>query len=95
MLECCFDIADHVQRAVAQNHAVFTRMLDGKLHTVFDDAASRRGLSEAAQVGGKIGCLTVLLGIFLLLALVLPPGFWWFVLGVLLIFVGFWIMRCR
>ncbi|MBS7402870.1 MAG: hypothetical protein ACI3UZ_06305 [Oscillospiraceae bacterium] len=45
--------------------------------------------------GGKIGCLTVLLGIFLLLALVLPPGFWWFVLGVLLIFVGFWIMRCR
>ena len=51
------NVADHVQRAVAQNHAVFTRMLDGKLHAVFDDAASRHGLSEAAQVGGKIGCL--------------------------------------
>lgn len=46
-------------------------------------------------IGRRLGCLTVLVGIFVLLALVLPPGFWWFVLGVVLIYVGFWIIRCR
>ncbi|MEF9970765.1 MAG: hypothetical protein RRY47_01095 [Oscillospiraceae bacterium] len=46
--------------------------------------------------GGRpgIGCGIVLLGVFVLLALVLPPGFWWFTLGVFLIWLGFWIRRC-
>lgn len=43
----------------------------------------------------RIGCLTVLLGVFVFLALVLPPGFWWFMLGGVLICTGIWIIRCR
>ncbi|MEG0777637.1 MAG: hypothetical protein RR147_00730 [Oscillospiraceae bacterium] len=43
----------------------------------------------------RIGCFTVILGIFVLLALILPPGFWWFVLGAVLIWIGFWVIRCR
>ena len=42
----------------------------------------------------KIGCFVVLLGVFVLLALVLPPMFWWFVLGVVLLAAGLWLLRC-
>ncbi|NLV86520.1 MAG: hypothetical protein GX025_04810 [Clostridiales bacterium] len=44
---------------------------------------------------GGLGCLVVLAGVFVLLALVLPPGFWWFVLGLILIIGGFWLLRWR
>lgn len=43
---------------------------------------------------GRIGCLVALLGVFVLLALILPSTFWWFVLGAILIYVGFYVLRC-
>ena len=39
--------------------------------------------------GGMLGCLMIGLGIIILLALVLPPGFWWFILAGALIVCGF------
>ena len=39
-----------------------------------------------------IGC--VVAGVFIILALVLPAGFWWFVLGGALIAAGVWLLRC-
>lgn len=52
----------------------------------------RRG---SGSLSHKMGCLTVFVGIFVLLALVLPPGFWWFIFGAVLIYAGFWILKCR
>ncbi len=43
----------------------------------------------------RLGCLVSILGVFVLLALILPVGFWWFVLGAVLIYTGFWLRRCR
>ncbi len=40
----------------------------------------------------RIGCLIILLGIGVFLALIMPPGFWWFALGVGLICVGICVM---
>lgn len=40
----------------------------------------------------RIGCLVVLLGILVFLALIMPPGFWWVVLGGALVCTGFCIM---
>lgn len=42
---------------------------------------------------GRIGCLVALLGVFVLLALILPTSFWWFVLGAVLIYVGLCVIR--
>lgn len=39
--------------------------------------------------GGLICFLLIVLGVLILFALLLPPGFWWFVLGVSLIAGGF------
>jgi len=41
----------------------------------------------------RIGCMVALLGVFVLLALVLPSSFWWFVLGAFLIYVGLCVLR--
>ncbi|NLW66089.1 MAG: hypothetical protein GXY26_07620 [Clostridiales bacterium] len=43
----------------------------------------------------NIGCFIIVLGVFVLLALVLPPTFWWFILGSVLICVGIWVCKCR
>lgn len=40
----------------------------------------------------RVGCLVVLLGILIFLALIMPPGFWWVVLGGALVCTGFCIM---
>lgn len=42
---------------------------------------------------GLWGCAAVCAGAFILLALILPSDFWWFVLGVGLIFAGIWVIR--
>ncbi len=45
---------------------------------------------------GSIGALSVLLiifGVMIILALVLPTGFWWLMLGVVLILLG--LQLCR
>ena len=40
-----------------------------------------------------IGWIAVFAGIIVLLALILPSGFWWFALGVALIAAGIWLLR--
>lgn len=37
--------------------------------------------------------MVALLGVFVLLALILPSSFWWFVLGVFLIYIGICVLR--
>ena len=41
-----------------------------------------------------IGIACVVTGVFIILALVLPAGFWWFALGGALIAAGVWLLRC-
>ena len=41
-----------------------------------------------------IGIACVVAGVFIILALVLPAGFWWFALGGALIAAGVWLLRC-
>lgn len=41
----------------------------------------------------RIGCLVAILGVFVLLALILPASFWWFILGALLIYLGLCVLR--
>lgn len=41
---------------------------------------------------GSASC--VVAGVFIILALVLPAGFWWFALGGALIAAGVWLLRC-
>lgn len=48
----------------------------------------RRGLA--------VGWLVILAGVVIILALILPAGFWWFALAVALIIGGIWLLRsCR
>ncbi|MEE0205203.1 MAG: hypothetical protein UEE32_07645 [Oscillospiraceae bacterium] len=42
-----------------------------------------------------IGLIAITAGVVILLAMILPVGFWWFMLAVLLISVGIWYNRCR
>lgn len=42
-----------------------------------------------------IGLLAITAGVVILMAMVLPVGFWWFALAVLLISLGFWYNHCR
>jgi len=44
--------------------------------------------------GNNIGCLVSIMGCIVLLALFMPAGIWWFLLGVGLIIGGIWIRRC-
>lgn len=41
----------------------------------------------------SFGKLITWLGVFVLLALILPPSFWWFVLGAVMIYVGACVIR--
>lgn len=45
--------------------------------------------------GNTLGCLVVLAGVLIILALVLPAGLWWFALAIALICGGIWLLRCR
>lgn len=45
--------------------------------------------------GNKLGCLVILAGVLIILALVLPSGFWWFTLAIALICGGIWLIRSR
>ena len=40
------------------------------------------------------GLVAIILGLMILLALVLPPGFWWFALAAGLIGYGLWYLHC-
>jgi uncharacterized membrane protein HdeD (DUF308 family) len=61
----------------------------------FCRCVQRGGIKLRKQQGSKqkIGCLVALFGVFVLLALILPSSFWWFVLGAFLIYVGICVIR--
>ena len=40
------------------------------------------------------GCLAIAVGLIIILSLVLPSAFWWFVLAAALICFGVWYIRC-
>lgn len=40
------------------------------------------------------GFVAIVAGIFILLSLILPSEFWWFLIAVSLIAVGIWYLRC-
>ncbi len=44
--------------------------------------------------GSYLGCVALLAGIIIILALILPTGFWWFALAIALIWAGIWLIRC-
>ena len=41
------------------------------------------------------GCTAIAAGVVIILSLVLPTEFWWFVLAAALIGLGVWYIRCR
>ena len=45
--------------------------------------------------GNTLGCLVVLAGVLIILALVLPAGFWGVALAIALICGGVWLLRGR
>jgi uncharacterized membrane protein HdeD (DUF308 family) len=51
-------------------------------------------MRRRGPIGGLIGFLLIVLGVLILFALVLPPGFWWFLIGMALICAGFF-CACR
>ena len=54
MCKSCFDLADHVEGAVAEHNAVFACVLDGQADAVSDLVAGRDGLAELGQIGRQI-----------------------------------------
>ena len=43
--------------------------------------------------GGLVGLVMLLVGIIIIMALILPTGFWWFILGAVLIALGILFFR--
>jgi hypothetical protein len=43
----------------------------------------------------KVGCVIVLLGVLVFMAVVLPAQFWWFVLALLLVAAGIYLIKSR
>jgi hypothetical protein len=44
--------------------------------------------------GSPIGAYIICAGVLIILALILPSGFWWFFLGIAFIVIGIMILRC-
>ena len=40
------------------------------------------------------GCVAILVGLVIILSLVLPGEFWWFIFAAALIALGIWALRC-
>lgn len=49
-----------------------------------------RRKASTKQIAGRIAIIT---GIVIILAMILPVGFWWFALAAALISLGIWIIR--
>lgn len=43
---------------------------------------------------GFLGCVAIAAGLVIILSLVLPTQFWWFILAAALIYIGVWYVRC-
>ena len=43
---------------------------------------------------GIWGCAAIIAGFVIILSLVLPEAFWWFIFAAALIALGVWFMRC-
>lgn len=48
----------------------------------------RRGRS------GVWGCVAIISGVVIILSLILPAEFWWFIFAAALIVAGIWYIRC-
>lgn len=44
--------------------------------------------------GNLIGFVFIAMGVMIILGMILPKVFWWFLLGLLLIAIGVWLLRC-
>ena len=44
--------------------------------------------------GGILGCVAIVAGLVIILSLVLPTEFWWFIFAAALIGLGIWYIRC-
>ncbi len=45
--------------------------------------------------GSTLGCIAIVVGLLIILALVLPTEFWWFIFAAALIALGIWYIRCH
>jgi len=50
-------------------------------------------MRRGRKTGNPLGGLMIAAGVLILMSLVLPEGFWWFLLGMGLICCGFWCCR--
>ncbi len=41
-----------------------------------------------------LGVFLIAVGAIIILSMILPAGFWWFILGLGLIALGIWFLRC-
>ena len=44
--------------------------------------------------GNLIGFVFIAAGALIILGMILPKVFWWFLLGLILIAIGVWLLRC-
>lgn len=44
--------------------------------------------------GNLIGIVFIAAGTLIILGMILPKVFWWFLLGLVLIVIGVWFLRC-
>ncbi len=44
--------------------------------------------------GSLIGCISIAAGLAVILSLLLPTGFWWFLFGTGLVAAGIWMNKC-
>ncbi len=73
------------------------------IETVFGEGLFRRKETVRKKGGvffmrrgrhGGLGCVAILAGVIIILSLILPTEFWWFILAAALIGAGIWYMRC-
>jgi hypothetical protein len=50
-------------------------------------------LRRCRNKGNLFGAAAIITGIMILLAMILPAGFWWFALAIALICLGIWLLK--
>ena len=51
-------------------------------------------MGRRRRPGSVLGLVCILAGLVIILSMILPAGFWWFILGATLIAIGIWLLRC-
>ena len=70
-------------------HYYAVRLTDGSVFRLADETSNMWSSYNRVLPVLVAGCILIII-----LALVLPAGFWWFVLGGALIAAGIWLLRC-